>query len=328
MKKKVFIGLVITAVLVGIIGVVVVAAAPTDQPVLGWWQGVVMGKVTAINGTTLTVQTVNQGTLQLTTDAQTKYRARGNSNFSLTDIKVGDRIAVRGTVQNGQVQAQVITLAPASVPDRAFGKVQSINGATIVVTTVAGHPLNIATNANTKFRTPGNANAALSDVKVGDGITAVGALNGDMLTATQVAFNTLRPQTGPFAFGRIASINDGTLTLDVLFGQTLTVNTSTNTFVVKRDANGGQTINASDLKAGDAIMVIGQRSSDGKSMDAKTIIVGNGAGANAGMRLGGLRPFGFGQRFGRGFFGQGFFGRPQNGAPAGGQSQPSTGPQG
>src|SRR5207342_1353237 len=101
---KLLIGALVTAILVGIIGVAVVAAAPTGQMILGRWQRGATGKVTAINGATLTVQTVDQGTLQVTTDAQTKYRARGNSSFSLSDIKVGDRIVVSGAVQNGQVQ--------------------------------------------------------------------------------------------------------------------------------------------------------------------------------------------------------------------------------
>ena len=66
------------------------------------------GRVTAINGNTLTVETwLGGGTV--TTDDATRYRARDIANPSLSDIKVGATIAVVGTKQSdGSVLAETI----------------------------------------------------------------------------------------------------------------------------------------------------------------------------------------------------------------------------
>ena len=61
--------------------------------------------------------------------------------------------------------------------------------------------------------------------------------------------------------------------------QKLTVTTDANTFAVQRSADGLEIITVADLQVGDGIMVLGVRSSDGKSIAAKAIMAGNGEGA-------------------------------------------------
>jgi len=212
-----------------------------------------------------------------TTD-RTRYRAKDNPDFSLADLKVGDRVTVQGRWQDGKLQANVVSLIPAELRDKALGQVQSISGSTIAITKPDGSSLSVLTTAETKFHAKGIENPSLADIKVGDIVVAVGRLDGATLTAAQVGFQTPRAKTGPLAAGKIGAINGSTLTLEQPFGQSLTVNTDANTFVVQRGENGLEVIGVSDLKAGDGVAVLGVRSSDGKSIAAKAIMAGDGAG--------------------------------------------------
>jgi len=174
----------------------------------------------------------------------------------------------------------VVILVPANLRDKALGQVQSITGSTLVIIKAEGGTLNVVTTADTKFHAKGIQNPTLADIKVGDIVVVVGQLNGDTLTASHVGFHTPREKIGPAARGKISAINGGTITLQQPFGQSLTVATDANTFVVKRTDNGMEVIKVSDLAVGEGIAVLGIRSSDGKSIAAKAIIVGKGEDAS------------------------------------------------
>ncbi len=274
MKTKVMLSLVVVAMLLASVGVNAASAAPVqvDRP------NVVTGEVKAINGATLSIARGQGPELQVLTDAQTRYHTRDNSPLTLADIQVGDVLTVRGRWQNGQLLARDVLL----MPDRAGGIVTAITGTTLAITKLDGSALNVATTSTTKFLTKDNPNAQFSDIKVGDVIEAVGALNGSTLTASRVSFHTPIERTGPVALGKISAIGSNSLTLNIGFGRELTVNVSSSTFIVKRDGQGGQVIGLSDLTVGENVLVIGVRSSDGTSMDAKTIIAGKQGGPQGG----------------------------------------------
>jgi hypothetical protein len=267
------VGLMVVALLVGTVGTA--AAAPAAD----WGRDGVVGDVKSISGTAFTLTTPERGDVQVQTSERTRYRAKDNPDFSLADLKVGDRVAVQGRWQGGKLQANVVGLIPAELRDKAMGQVQSISGSTIALTKPDGSALNVATTDGTKYHAKGLENPSLADIKVGDVVIATGVLEGNTLTASHVGFQTPRAKTGPLATGKIAAINGGTLTLEQPFGQSLTVTTDANTFVVQRGEDGLVVISVSDLKVGDGVAVLGVRSSDGKSMAAKAIMAGNGEGA-------------------------------------------------
>ncbi len=268
MKTKVLMSLVVVAMLLASVGVA--AAAPMAAPAQIDRPNMVVGQVKSISGATLTIARGQGPELQVVTDAQTRFLAKDNANLTLSDIQVGDSITARGQWQNGQLLARQVLL----MPDRAGGMVTAINGTTLAITKLDGSALSVATTSTTKFQTKDNPNAQFSDIKVGDMIEAVGTLNGSTLTAIRVNFRTPIEKTGPFAPGKISAVNSDSLTLNIGFGRELTVNVSSSTFIVKRDGQGGQVIQLSDLTVGENVLVIGVRSSDGSSMDAKTIIAG------------------------------------------------------
>jgi len=278
MKHKVAISLIVVALLLATVGVA--AAAPTAAPATPPRTHIVLGDVKSINGAAFVVATIARGDVSIQTTDRTRFRAKDNANFSLADLKVGDRVTVQGRWQDAKLQANVVILVPANLRDKALGQVQSITGSTLVIIKAEGGTLNVVTTADTKFHAKGIQNPTLADIKVGDIVVVVGQLNGDTLTASHVGFHTPREKIGPAARGKISAINGGTITLQQPFGQSLTVATDANTFVVKRTDNGMEVIKVSDLAVGEGIAVLGIRSSDGKSIAAKAIIAGKGEDAS------------------------------------------------
>ncbi|NTU62375.1 MAG: hypothetical protein HGB05_03015 [Chloroflexi bacterium] len=277
MKNKLLMSLLVVALLLATVGTA--AAAPAGD----WGKDGVIGDVKSISGMAFTLTTAQRGDVQVQTTDRTRYRAKDNPDFSLVDLKVGDRVTVQGRWQDGKLQANLVRLIPDELRDKAVGQVKSISGGTIAITKPDGSALSIITNAETKFHAKGIENPSLADIQVGDVIIATGMLDGDTLTASHVGFQTPRERTGPLAVGKIGAINGGTLTLEQPFGQSLTVTTDANTLVVQRGEDGLVVITISDLKVGDGVAVLGVRSSDGKSIAANAIMAGDGAGLGKGL---------------------------------------------
>ena len=67
----------------------------------------VAGTVTATSASTITVESRNGASTVAHVDAGTTYRVKGKDNATLADIKVGDRVDVRGTPRaDGSIDAQ------------------------------------------------------------------------------------------------------------------------------------------------------------------------------------------------------------------------------
>lgn len=140
------------------------------------------GKVTAINGSDVTVQGRDGKSHTIHTSSSTKVK-RAGTDASLGDIKVGDSIAASGTLNSDQtLTAETIRVAlPA-----AGGQVTAISGADVTVRDRQGGTLTIHTGASTKFYTvsrgqngPQKTQIALGDLKSGDRILAEGTRNSD-----------------------------------------------------------------------------------------------------------------------------------------------------
>lgn len=85
-------------------------------------------------------------------------------------------------------------------------------------------------------------------------------------------------QGGPVAGGKVAEVSGSNLVVEYPDGSTLTVTTDASTLFVKRgDASRGAMIGSlSDVTEGARVLVFGIPSSDGKSLAARTILVGQG----------------------------------------------------
>lgn len=221
-------------------------AAHARFPVIGGlndrWKGGMngmpsaFGVVSAINGTsiTLTRQAGPNGTpaaATYTVDASSATVTKGRATAALSDIAVGDRLMVRGTVNGTNITATSIMDIPAgSVPATGAGFMRGDNGRPASVGSLPqgnGEPViggTIASVLGTTFTLTnsgsatysvdassatikkGSATSTASDLAVGDHVIVQGAVNGSSVTASTV-LDQGAPSSASSASGASASAN-------------------------------------------------------------------------------------------------------------------------
>jgi len=155
----------------------------------------VRGDVTAISGNTITVKTEEGETYTVATGPNTRFRKQRDL-IKITDVHVGDMIAAIGEKDPkaktlGAVFVVVIDKAQYEQMRADFGKtwttgvVQSIDGTNIIIKRPDNVTQTIAVDENTSFREH-RQDITLPDIKVGDNLTARGALQKGSFLATMV----------------------------------------------------------------------------------------------------------------------------------------------
>jgi hypothetical protein len=138
--------------------------------------------ITAIDGSNLSLETVDGWTRTITVDADTEYSKSGDE-ISLADLRVGDEVRFRQTLEDdGTWTIDVVVV----IPPHAGGMVTAIDGSTITVERPDGTTATITVTGQTEFVVNGE-DATLADVEVDMILVAEGAENADgSLTATEV----------------------------------------------------------------------------------------------------------------------------------------------
>ena len=182
--------------------------APPDQPPMGQgrggWQGRrgpgVAGTITAINGNTITVKTMDGNTAQVTVTDKTRYR-KERQDAALTDLKVGDNIFVRGEKSSeGVVQAEMVAVPPQGMQQDfreglgkhfIMGEIKSINGTQIEIARPDGVTQTISVDENTSFK-KGDESITLADMKPGDRVFGRGEMKGNIFVAATLNSGQMR----------------------------------------------------------------------------------------------------------------------------------------
>ena len=182
----------------------------------------VFGVVSAVNGTTLTVQShgfgKNAATTTYTVNASNATVYKNNATSSVSSIAVNDNVIVMGTVSGTNVTATTIRdgipmmmrgRGPNGSPNGGTG--QSLpftgNGEPVVAGTVSsvnGNSISITTSSNTSYAIDvssstikkANATSTVSSIASGDYVIVQGAINGSNVTASTVLDNGQRPAPG------------------------------------------------------------------------------------------------------------------------------------
>ncbi len=158
------------------------------------------GKVTAISGSTITIQDRQGATQAIHTSASTTVQRAGQA-ASLGDIVVGAQIGAEGTKNSdGSLNAEVIQI----VLPRAGGQIKSVSGSTITVTDPRGaSTTTIHVTASTRYVTvtmgsngPTQTASSLSALKAGVYIGAEGTKNSDGSLTAEVVTIMPNPPTG------------------------------------------------------------------------------------------------------------------------------------
>lgn len=156
----------------------------------------VRGDITAISGDTITVKTDDDQVYSIATGSNTRFR-KERDLIKISDLHVGDMVAAIGDKDPkaktlGAVFVVVIDREQYAKIRADFGKtwttgvVQSINGTNIVIKRPDKVTQTIAVDENTSFRRH-REDITLPDIKVGDNVTARGALQNRSFLATVVS---------------------------------------------------------------------------------------------------------------------------------------------
>ena len=226
------------------------ALSPTDQKA-------VVGTVTAINGTTLSVSSKNERSFPFfngpkdATSTVTIYTVNA-ANASITNgpganaatttlssVKVGDKLIVRGTIDGTAIAAASIadlgvTPTPPVQPAKAFifGTISAINGSSL---TVSGKTFGASATttytvdaSSAKFWKIGDgfkpSGENLSNVTVGDHVLIIGTLSGTSITASSVIDGTFTKKPHPSEKKNDSDKGSVKGTVSGILGTTLTVN--------------------------------------------------------------------------------------------------------
>jgi hypothetical protein len=154
-----------------------------------------LGKVTAVEGDTITVERRGGDEMNILTDGETVFRVKGVENPTIADIQVGDVVA--GVVEkgeNGTLLAKLIAVVPPKRPvARGIGVVTAIGGNALTVETRGGDTVEVLTDGDTVFRMRDVENPTIVDIHVGDRVAGRVEKQGDGTLLAKV-ITVLPPQ--------------------------------------------------------------------------------------------------------------------------------------
>ncbi len=191
-----------------------------------------VGKVTSVNGTTLTVTGKNFGSgsasSTFTVDASSAVILKGGATTTVSGIAVGDVVLVQGTLSGSTITAKLIHSGvrngddkPKPKEDRPgilnngqpviAGKVTAVSGTMITVQSSASSTYSVNA-ANAVIKTKGNVSSTISAITVGDNVVVQGTVNGSSVVASTIIEQDARMDNGGKGnggnkgfFGRIGS---------------------------------------------------------------------------------------------------------------------------
>lgn len=130
--------------------------------------------IAAINGSNLSLETVDGWTRTITVGSDTTITKAGET-IALADLAMGDQIGFR---QERQTDGTFTITAIHVVLPAIAGEVTAVDGTTITVTGKDGTTGTIRVDGDTTYQIDGET-GALSDIEVGDFVVAEGSLRDD-----------------------------------------------------------------------------------------------------------------------------------------------------
>jgi hypothetical protein len=217
-------------------------------------------KVTAVNGSNVSLQTDDGWTRTITVTGTTTI-TKGGQAATLSTLAVGD-VIVFGETRNAD-GSYTITRIEIVVP-QVTGTVSAVGADTITIKGRDGTTTTIRTTASTTYHL-GRTNGSRSDVKVGSEIVASGAKASDgSLDATSVTV------LQPLVAGTITAKTADSVTISRGNGTSQTIHVSSATTYHVAGTTGGS---LADVTVGMRVFVQGSPRSDG-SIDATAIDAG------------------------------------------------------
>ncbi len=222
-------------------------------------RGVLRGEISAIDGTTITLE-LPQRSVQVITDDETHFHIIGQETTVLSDFNVGDTILARGQrLEDGTMRASVILMQPDG--DMVWGRVTAVDETSLLVNGRDQQEITITVSSDTIVAMIGqeltwDGNPAGSDsLYEGAIVAAFGTIGSDGLSLDAHTLVTQRPQRPQGVAGTIDSIADNRFTITTLRDKTVTVLVNDETRYRMRNV---ENPTLADFAVGDEVVIIGQ----------------------------------------------------------------------
>jgi hypothetical protein len=247
----------------------------------------VFGKITAINGNTVTVTDIRNSVVY-TIDATNAKIIKNNVTGSISSIAVGDVISVQGTITGTNVVATTIREGSSMMGEQKNvtginGTVTVINGNTITVviktrsakngsTANTASPIIYSVDASSATITKNGAVGTIASISVGDNVTVQGTVTGTNIVAKVIrdglgqGLQEIQGNGEPVVAGKITAINGNIITITNNSNINYTIDAKNAKFSVK----GISIPKISDIAVGDGIVV--QGTINGNSVVASLVI--------------------------------------------------------
>ena len=242
---------------------------------------VVVGKVTAISGSTLTVtdtKTNAQYTVDVSSAKITEGFGSGAQSIGYSSIKVGDEVIILGTVTGSSVSATSVfdgvEGAGFRKAPRVIGTVTAVSGSTLNVS-VQQHASSTAvvytvnTSTSTTVTKDGKADT-FSDIAIGQTVMVMGTVStsGNTVAATKVNIVTRIPQA--HVTGTVKAVSGSTLTVQPKTGTSYSVDASSATVTTGFGKN-AQASSLASISVGQSVMVVGSHVAGSMNIVASSI---------------------------------------------------------
>jgi len=234
----------------------------------------VVGTVTTRSGTTLTVTDAKNVVYTIDASAaKIDPGMKGGTGLTVANILVGDKVVVTGPVTGNTETAKTINDRSMNGRNIFIGTVTVANGSVLTIDTMAGktktsYTVDASSAALLKGMGKGTtATIAITDIKTGDRIFAIGTLSGTNVSATSVRdlgqFNkknnsnkTAIIRKGNMFMGTVTSVNGSTIAATGFNKTAYTVNAA-NAKLTKGMGKDAAIIVLTDIKIGDRISAVG-----------------------------------------------------------------------
>ncbi len=194
-------------------------AGMLGRPMMGNRVGqmAVVGNVTAINGTTLSVKSRRPGTASTSTisvDASNATIFKVDATSSISSIAIGDNVIVQGTIVGNNVTATIVrdiqsmggNKGTQASRQKEMPQAPTGNGQPVVIgniTSISGNSIVISNKSNVNYtvdvssahilKQGVNGTSTVSNLAVGDGVIVQGTVNGSAITASTVIDRGVAP---------------------------------------------------------------------------------------------------------------------------------------